>query len=547
MGRRRQRLVVGGPALGPADLILHPVFRRAGHRRPGERQAGRRHRADGQVGRRRRPGVQHVGHGDRHRRRARAARPVGGLHRQRVAGRGLVVQGDGHRQRPGAGVQREVAGIVARRDGVGHRAAVGRRGRHRAHVRGHRRVLRHAEAVGRRSEGGIGSRALVPKLLPGRRAVPVKVDRQRRVLAGRAEVPLRAPGRVDAAGAGRRLQLARRLARAPRTRRLAGGFRVPVAGRDRAPPVGLHQAARERRADRPHRVARGDRSELAEAHQAGGEAAARHRAAGVAGRDRPPQIEPHQPAHACATARHRARRITGGDRPPQVVPHQAPDAAAAAHLPTDVDATDHAAVVLAHQPAGDVAARDRHRPQPQVADRATLAHVAHQPHLLGRGPRDEQVRQRVAVALQRGRPRGRRVPQRHPARPAVPVRVVRVHRPVPVRVEVQVGGHLVAPAAADRAPHPVGCVREGRRVACVRGRSIPVQVPADRVELRQASHLDQAVVVGVVVHHELGHRDRHRRFHRAPAGVGGRHRQRVAGRGVVVQRRGQGQRPAGRV
>ena len=120
---------------------------------------------------------------------------------------------------------------------------------------------------------------------------------------------------------------------------------------------------------------------------------------------------------------------------------------------------------------------------------------------------DEQVGDDMAVALEVGAEVVVAVADGLEAGAAVVVGVVavadaaRVGGTVAVGVEVQVRLQLVAGAASPRAAHVGAAVGERlvvqRRVR--RRGAVAVEVPAHGVQLREVAHLDQAVVVAVVV------------------------------------------------
>ena len=113
-----------------------------------------------------------------------------------------------------------------------------------------------------------------------------------------------------------------------------------------------------------------------------------------------------------------------------------------------------------------------------------------------------QVGQLVPASVEGGGEVAAPGADRRPARTAVPVGVARIGAAVPVRVEVQVGGEFVAGAGIGRAAHVALGAGEGGGVAgsvAARCRSVTVEIPAHGVELGQVLHLDQPVVVGIVV------------------------------------------------
>ena len=135
--------------------------------------------------------------------------------------------------------------------------------------------------------------------------------------------------------------------------------------------------------------------------------------------------------------------------------------------------------------------------QPDTADNRRPVRVAEQPRR-GVVPPNDQAPDAVAIALE-GRPEyGIDIePDGLPARAAAPV-----------GVEVQVLNQFIPPAPAERATaQPNAPVRESRGMRRRPRKcryTVAVQVVANRIELRQARDLDQAVTVGVV--------DRRRRF-----------------------------------
>ena len=95
-----------------------------------------------------------------------------------------------------------------------------------------------------------------------------------------------------------------------------------------------------------------------------------------------------------------------------------------------------------------------------------------------------------------------------PALALVPEAVGSVEVPVAavaaVVVEVQVSGQLIPMAAGRGTAHVLCRRREGRNIVQDVGRqgvprAIPLRVPPHRVQLRQATHLDQPVIIGVIV------------------------------------------------
>ena len=138
---------------------------------------------------------------------------------------------------------------------------------------------------------------------------------------------------------------------------------------------------------------------------------------------------------------------------------------------------------------------------------------------------------------------------RRPAGAVVPERIAGVGHPVAVGVEVEIRRQLVA-GALVRAAHVPGPVGESQVVLSpvrqrpVVHRAVAVQVVAHRVELRERRHLDQPVVVEVVV--AVAHPDRHQEalHHPVAAGIGRAH---LHGDDAARRQRGQGQRRSGRV
>ena len=183
-----------------------------------------------------------------------------------------------------------------------------------------------------------------------------------------------------------------------------------------------------------------------------------------------------------------------------VAAHQPAHPRPARHAPVDVAGGDRPLVVVPHQPAGLVAAGHVHRPQPQVAQHAARPQPLEQAHLVGAGPHDGKIGNRVAVAVEGPRIRPA---DRVPARAVIPVGRAD-------RAEVQVEGQLVAGTARGQAAHTRCRVGEGHRVARIGGYAVAIQIPADGVQLGQAGDLNQAVVVRVVVNEARRHRNRRR-------------------------------------
>ena len=122
-----------------------------------------------------------------------------------------------------------------------------------------------------------------------------------------------------------------------------------------------------------------------------------------------------------------------------------------------------------------------------------------------------QVADGVAVAVENGLERRDRrgsadsgsEPDGGPALARVPVCIAGVGVAAAVGIEVQVGGQLVAVTSRAGAAHPGQ--RGGKGGVVVVGMTpvvnhpVAVKVPPDGVQLGQAGHLDQTVVIGVIV------------------------------------------------
>ena len=289
-----------------------------------------------------------------------------------------------------------------------------------------------------------------------------------------------------------------------------------------------HQAANLRRSgvvgggDRHSGVAGDDGSgkganNIVVADQPAGGPLAGDLAGGVAGDD-PAGIDAHQHAGAAA--------VTGVDLAIRV--HGNYVAAVAAHQRPDLGR---------RRGTGDIDVQ-----QPQVAQ---LARGHSEEAHISRGPVDEEIADGMPVPVEDRLER--RICLRadgFPAAAAVPVGVPGVGLPAAVGVEVQVGGQLVAVAAIiRRAAHAAGRIGEGGVVVgLVAGgyRSIPVQVPADGVQLGQGLDLDQAVIVGVVVHHVRRGAEACRKRAGRTRGSSGDHRGHLEGVDGAVDQAGNG-------
>ena len=355
---------------------------------------------------------------------------------------------------------------------------------------------------------------------------------QRRVVRALAEVPRRfvrvavavhvhvGPAGEDAGGRRRRLQLRRGAAGALVGRRDAARLAVPVARRGRAGVAG-------------------------QAVLVGRRAAARDRAGRVAGDDGS-AVAAHQPAGAAGAALRLSLRVAGHDhRTRRRRPHQAADVGVARHRAARPRRL-HPAPRRPRQRRRRTLLADVHVGvrQPQRAHHGAAAQHREQPAVVAVAV-DVEVVDGVAVAVEHGVEVGAvagrpAAADGIPAAAAVVVGVARVagaarvRRTVAVGVEVQVPGQLVAGAggrAGDgRAAHVRAGVGEGAAgagvVRGVAGRgTVAVQIPADRVQLRERGDLDQAVVVHVVVRAgALVVRDGHAQHRRraAVAAAGGR-------------------------
>ena len=197
-------------------------------------------------------------------------------------------------------------------------------------------------------------------------------------------------------------------------------------------------------------------------------------------------------------------------------------------------ADDGGLVAPAGQKTDPVVARDARAGQREVADGGVVK-PGEQPQVIGPVPVNEQVGDGVAVALEGGGEPGR-VADGNPAVAAVPVGIAVVGIAADVGVEVEVGGQLVAGAyrpirrvavpvmVGEAAAHALRRVGEGSRVGggfvniarvdVVPDQRVAVRIVADGVQLGEAVHLDEAVVVAVVVGDRAGvragvlHRDR---------------------------------------
>ena len=201
----------------------------------------------------------------------------------------------------------------------------------------------------------------------------------------------------------------------------------------------------------------------------------RHRARRVA-RNHRPVVVADQTAHPLLRRRLRCRPARGHEslqRPeraalghPQAVhAHQAAHARIAGHRPRR-PARLHPAPVQAHQGARAKVPRHLGRRHPDAPD--DPARHAEQPGVVA--ARDEQVRHRPPVAREQRREWSIEGAEGTPARPAVPERVALTGRAAAVGVEVEVRHQLVAQAGRRRTPHPLGRVRERRRMRRRAGR-----------------------------------------------------------------------------
>ena len=201
-------------------------------------------------------------------------------------------------------------------------------------------------------------------------------------------------------------------------------------------------------------------------------------------------VAPNQPPDGDGSP-NRAVAPRCGDRPPVFA-----DESAHVAIPVDVD------VLEAH--GFDSGGSGRRAEQPHVARRRAL---------------DEQVGYDEPVALESGGESAGVRPKRLPAAAGVVVIVVAVARrgrarsgvsgAVAVRIEVEMGGELVAGACPGRAAHASGgrpvSEREGGAVLLPVGvgrrilDGVSVQIPADGVQLREGGYFDEAVVVQVVI------------------------------------------------
>ena len=273
----------------------------------------------------------------------------------------------------------------------------------------------------------------------------------------------------------------------------ARGVPVPVAVGDRALRA-AHQAANLRRSgvgggsNRRRGVAGYDGSgqaagNIVVAHQSAGHRLAGYLAVGVAGDD-PPGIDARQHAGVVAAA--------GGG-----------------NLALRVHADDVAAVAARQRP--DILdARSAGYVGVQQSQPAQCARGRCEQAQIPGGAADEEVADGVPVPVEERRERRVTRADGRPAAAAVPVGVLGIGLAAAVGVEVQVCSQFVAVAGRDVAAHVALGVGEGAGVNATGGagvigpvlprhRAVAVQVPPHGVEPVEAVHVDQAVVVLVVV------------------------------------------------
>ena len=228
-----------------------------------------------------------------------------------------------------------------------------------------------------------------------------------------------------------------------------------------------------------------------------------HVAGGVTGDDGAAFVGANQPAHVVGFSGHAGRGVAVNDQTGfQGSSHQPANAVPAGHRAGCVAVADGS--VVSPDQAADVSALAGyvHGFQPHVANCAVGSGKLKQADRPMIFKADMQVTDGVVVALKDDLGSLGSKLQGQPALTVVPVGVIGVDLPVLVGVEVQVGGQLIALASGLRAAHAGHGVGEGGTVAFVLGGdadAVTVRVPADGVQLGQTGHLDEAVVVGIII------------------------------------------------
>ena len=213
---------------------------------------------------------------------------------------------------------------------------------------------------------------------------------------------------------------------------------------------------------------------------------------GVTGDDGRAVVKPHQPADLDAANRpsvYRYPGVAGADRanvlahqPAQIQPggtgHRAARGVARGDLPGVAPRQN------AHQPPA--AAHDRVN-HPQIPDHPVGAQETEQPR--NADGTDGHLADSMPVAVKH---RGISPPDRRP----VGVFIPRPHAPAIIRVEIQIRRQLVAQPPHNRRipPGEGGVIGRGAGFR----RPVAVQIPPDRVQLRQRIHLGQPIAVRVV-------------------------------------------------